>query len=234
MNERVVVIWSGGADSTLALCEAVSQARRHETITAISVTVHSNITLLQLQEQNARMDKFLAWAKKRDWKIDHRKVRIDHTCIDLPSSQGTLWLCSVAPYLPDHARIWMGYIRRDDFWHEKAEHVAAAEALAKLSDRKWKIEFPLEWSEKWEVLRALKKWKVPDSLWWTCESPVKKSDRIKACRQCLKCREVAAARALWKEKEKEFSKMHLGKKLKDPAPKMARSVELKDMERMKA
>jgi 7-cyano-7-deazaguanine synthase in queuosine biosynthesis len=185
-----MVFWSGGADSTLALTMYASLSSVQTPVRALTVVGHPQLNQQQLKNEKRAREAYLRWAKKRGFNIQHETVKIE-TAIDVKvGDQTVLWLCHLSPYIWPDETVVFSYIQGDVFWHRKHEFEVAFNMLAELSGAKRSLLFPLEWDRKWSVLSALKKWKVPDNCWWSCDVPSKN----KPCGKCLKCRELKAAR----------------------------------------
>jgi 7-cyano-7-deazaguanine synthase in queuosine biosynthesis len=190
MAKKYAVIWSGGADSTLALSFHAASASAQEPVKALTIVGHRQLNRWQLRNERRARIAYLRWAKKRGYHIQHVTVNIQANGDSLGNGQSFLWLCHLLPYIHADETAIFPYIRPDDFWHSRHEFVTAFNVLSDLLGTKRGFEFPLEWHHKWEVLRDLKKWGVPDDCWWTCDEPV----RTKPCGKCLKCISLKEAR----------------------------------------
>lgn len=188
------VVWSGGADSTLALTLKAQNTSSLWPVYAVTVERHPQIDKRLLARQRAAQRAYLAWAKRRGYHIKHVVVSVAvtgaHPGVPNDSGQSMIWLCALAPYFQPKSDVTFGYIRPDDVWHGRREFEESFNALARLGRTEWKLCLPLEWHTKGHVLEALRKAGVPESCWWSCESP-----KRKACGRCNKCRELRSGRA---------------------------------------
>lgn len=187
-----VVIWSGGADSTASLYYWAGVSCRSWPVRALTIVDHKNINTNQLKAQARAQKRFLQLAEKRKLHIKHHRLILKGNCDARDSSQSELWLCHLFPYFNDEETIHFGYIRRDDFWHFGERFKKTFDALAAARDKPPTLELGQEWKEKWEILEYLRKNKVPDNCWWTCEMVGK---NLRPCGKCKKCEELARGRA---------------------------------------
>lgn len=206
---KKVIVWSGGADSTLLLARALADENACERdtkacVAAITLQHHQlDIERIPMRSaERAARKRFQTWAKRQGWAFKSHWARFSS---DLHAEghvgQYTLWVTHLlayagsvwGPHSLDKDRlieIQFGYIKRDIFWHFKAEFLDAFNAIAKLSGIDWiRPAFPLEWMEKRDVLNELHSRRVPIKSWWTCEEPTPKG---KPCGACEKCREIAS------------------------------------------
>jgi 7-cyano-7-deazaguanine synthase in queuosine biosynthesis len=199
---RFVIIWSGGADSTALLdYYAGSSSEDYPTI-ALSVSGHPYLSKAFVRKQNEVQKRYLKHAKGRGYHIRHERMRFSGNFEwgDAKSlNQAVMWLSAIIQVIKDKDQVLMGYIRRDDFWHYRREYEDAFRAACLAKGIEAKIGFPFEWDEKADILRRLKKAKVPDSCWFTCE----RTKAGKACGTCNKCTAVIRA---WEALKKEEAK----------------------------
>jgi len=199
------VVWSGGADSTLVLADALREAADGIAPIPTAVTLrHGQVNSVRdrAAEQQARQ-LFIAWARKKfDLAFPHAVVDItmnDHASARGRIGQKGIFLCHVFPYVSDSdpglTTVEFGYIKTDDFWHDRGSYVAAFDALVKLTEAKTSIQFPLEWVTKEDVLRRLKTYGVPRAAWWTCDRTLGTTEKPIACGTCLKCVAVGQKKA---------------------------------------
>ncbi len=200
-----VIVWSGGADSTLLLAHALKESRAKTHVAAITLRHHQLVydrEPMRRSEHRAR-ENFKRWARDRRYRFEHHTVSVSSK-IWCPNEVGqySLWAShlilgagSIWPNRPADqiVDVEFGYIKRDIFWHLAHRFVTAVNAIADLAQLRLRPTFPLEWYEKKDVLDGLHQLGVPRSCWWTCESP----KGTRACRKCSKCLEVAG----WKRPE---------------------------------
>jgi len=198
---RTVVVWSGGADSTCLLNHYAGVSSEDWPIVALSVVAYPHISRPLLQKQAEVQKRYLEWAKRRGYHIKHHTMRVTGSFgygREGNAPQPSLWLAALSQILDERDRVMMGYIRTDDVWHCMSEFRDVFDAFCKLKEFKHaKLEFPFEWEHKVDILRRLKKGKVPDRCWFSCDH----TKDGKPCGQCSKCDELAAARALLKKQD---------------------------------
>lgn len=191
-----VVVWSGGADSTMLLTERAWKASKSVPVIAITIESHPQVRIKQLDSQKNAQKNYLAWAKEQGLPIQHARIKVSWvpssgTGVGDGVSQAMLWLAHITPYLPKRCCVAFGYIAGDAMWHRRHEHEAVLLAMQNLSGSDWEIDYAYEWSSKGKILHALEGWKVPDKCWWTCEEPKRVGV---ACGSCAKCRELNVGR----------------------------------------
>lgn len=191
-----VIVWSGGADSTMLLTERASKSSWDNPIIAITVDGHTQINKKQFASQRAAQKRYLAWAKTKGMHIRHCRITVAVLGGELGGSvtQAQTWLAHLPPYFPQRCQVSFGYIRPDDFWHYRHEALKLLRAFQNMGDPKadWEIEYPYEWTAKHSVLKSLHGWKVPNNCWWTCDRPPRVSV---ACGKCSKCLELKQGRS---------------------------------------
>jgi 7-cyano-7-deazaguanine synthase in queuosine biosynthesis len=191
-EEANVVVWSGGADSTLVLTDLLTNSTQHWPVLTLTVDRHPQLSRPALELQRAARKRYVAWAKKRGYHLVTRTVGIDSSKGLNITSQSLLWLTTLVPYVRNLEVLHFGYVNGDEFWHTREHALAAMTNMRKLSDRPaLSVQFPLEYVRKPAVLERLRKAGVPNDCWWSCETPVKG----RACRSCWKCFEIEQARA---------------------------------------
>jgi 7-cyano-7-deazaguanine synthase in queuosine biosynthesis len=197
MSHREVVIWSGGLDSTLALHKVASREAAHGGNPVVALTVEANPQLDErmLKAQFKAQQAYLSLAKKRGFKIKHLRVRItaSENIINEHNAQTTLWFAMMMPYIVDGDVVHLGYIRKDDFWHYRAEFAAAFHAMCRLQHFKAKLVFDMEWNTKDQIVEELRHEKIPLQCTWTCESPLLRNRKIVPCERCSKCVDLSRA-----------------------------------------
>jgi 7-cyano-7-deazaguanine synthase in queuosine biosynthesis len=188
-EKKYAVIWSGGADSTLALTQYASYSSIQDPVRALTIVGHRQLDRWQLRNEKKAREAFLRWAKKRGYNIRHDMVSIDGPNDVAEGGQAPVWLSHLTPFIPSGYTVVFPYIKGDDFWHSKHEFVVAFNALSALMGVKRELLFPLEWDSKAKVLGGLKTWEVPDNCWWTCDAP-KKNEPCGMCHKCVALKEA--------------------------------------------
>lgn len=184
-----LVVWSGGADSTLILYNMLHShyvdGQDTEEIRTVSI-VHSQVAAAK--ESRAARRKIKSWFKKKNWLFPHTEITVsmegDFFCTNAEgfSMQPALWLTEAIKILRPSEDLYFGYIRGDDFWHRQHEFVSAYDKLRNLSSRSGSLVFPLEWTTKHAVLSQLDRAGLLDLIWY-CEDPQKG----KPCGDCQPC-----------------------------------------------
>jgi 7-cyano-7-deazaguanine synthase in queuosine biosynthesis len=184
-----IVIWSGGADSTLILCSWAEHWKRKkyaDPIVALTVSHHSLCNREQFKCQAKAQKEFKKFAKSKGWNIKYKTVRVGGTAKNT-GRQAFLWASQLMPYFMDGDYVGWGYTASDTgFWHYSNEFIEFLKAGN--SYRKINVEhtFPVEYLNKLDVVKGLRKYKVPPSCIWTCDAP----RNGKPCGSCKKCIEL--------------------------------------------
>ncbi len=205
-----VVIWSGGADSTLLLAQALATAMPRDRIAALTLR-HPKLHPPMVRAERVARENFKRWARKKGWSFQHHTVTVAEPHLTAPDGTGqySLWashlVIAAGSISHNHllgdavADVEFGYIKRDDFWHIADRFVSAFNALAYLSQFRIKPTFPLEWYSKQLVINELHRYGVPRSSWFSCQEPTKTG---KACRTCVKCADVVGLKPAVPEDQK--------------------------------
>ena len=197
-----IIVWSGGADSTLILTNELLKQPRG-TVSAITLEHVQLGWETQRKMQHKAREKYKRWVKKKHGIVFEHRVVIVALAKNTESSQFVgqygLFLNHIFPYavpqpspypggVSESNALLFGYIKKDEFWHYKAEFKAAFSslvALTGLDQSRLMLEFPLEWMMKEDVIVDLNKSSVPDDAWWTCESSMETP-----CGTCPKCKDL--------------------------------------------
>jgi 7-cyano-7-deazaguanine synthase in queuosine biosynthesis len=194
-----LVAWSGGADSTAVLQHYAEASSQDYPVRAISIAWHPQLRLKFMQAQAAARKQYLKWAKARGYHLRSERMywvgsfqmMVGREGWEAPTSQPTLWLSALLQVVGEGDTVLMGYIQHDSFWHTRHLFEAAFAAGCALKGVTAELKFPGEWWSKADVLDRLRKARVPDRCWFTCEQ----TQDGKPCGVCAKCRELAAGRA---------------------------------------
>jgi 7-cyano-7-deazaguanine synthase in queuosine biosynthesis len=186
-RHRNVVVWSGGADSTALLDWYASTSSKATPTLALSIASHPYLHKDSVKAQNTAQEAYLKYARRKGYHIQHKIVKVsgkfDWGGPTSGTAQSIVWLFAIAQVLQDDDIVLMGYIRKDDFWHYRDKFVALFDAMCAYKDVKAKIQFPLEWDTKSEVIGRLRNAKVPNKCWTSCDNYKGK----KPCGVCSKC-----------------------------------------------
>lgn len=207
-SKKNVVMWSGGADSTLVLTELLANPDAQFPVTALTVDSHPNLNVELMARERAARKRFKSLARKRGYRLIAKEISISAEGGLDAGTQQSLWMSTLMQYVEKGSCVHFGYVRGDDFWHVKAEAIALASAMWKMRDGEASVElcFDLEYVRKPEVLKRLALNSIPDSCWWSCETPVKRSQ----CNGCWKCWEIAQAKSALKSKVYEKAQSRFG------------------------
>lgn len=195
MAGRNVVIWSGGADSTYILDHYAGVSSEDYPVVALSVVEHTHLKREQVKIQNEAQARYLAHAKKKGYHIKHEKVSVRgnfQLFADVQNGMGQplLWFVYLLSCVGENDTVHLGYIKGDSFWHNRTIFEDAFKALCRLKGLKAALSYPCEWDQKVNILEKLKKAKVPNDCWWSCDHP----EDGKVCKGCEKCLAIKAGR----------------------------------------
>lgn len=202
----MLVCWSGGCDSTLALAMAARELASQpecgggQPVRALSV-VHPQVPALTEGERARRelLPRLRRLCSRRKW------APVEHTVVTLRqrgqffATRGTglaqplIWLGEAVSYLELEETLVLGYVHGDDFWHHRQEFLDGFGALQRVAGKSGKLWLPLEWLCKAEVIHSLKRLGLYGSCWY-CEDPVYKGGGKsgagklgRACGRCCPC-----------------------------------------------
>ena len=208
MRDNVIVVWSGGADSTRLLHEWSLKGSAANPVHAISIT-HNCIgydgQADRERESRAKIKDYLI-SIGRNIKFHEIEVRVPECIHNIGSTMGfgvhqaNIWLGNIMPYLgDDNNKIVFGYIQGDDFFHYRHHVTNIIQQLSYISGSSAKVEYPLEWESKEDVLRYLYRNNLIDMVWW-CEFP----EGNKPCGNCSSCHRHDQALYILRNKYKLF------------------------------
>ncbi|KKM65846.1 hypothetical protein LCGC14_1487170 [marine sediment metagenome] len=190
----MLVLWSGGCDSTLLLHDLAKNSSEYHPIRTISV-IHPQIAAIK--EQRAARKKVLRWMKKSGYHIFHQEIEVKHSgenifCNEHEGayagngiSQYPIWMLSAVNYLQAEEDMYLGYIKGDDIWDCRYQIEESFRLLLHIMGKKGEIKFPLDRHSKPYVIQALKERGLYD-LTWYCEDPDRKGKRCGVCHPCIK------------------------------------------------
>lgn len=188
----MLVVWSGGLDSTLILADLLRKdyharidepGQEQEFVRSISVN-HPQVSASRILRRTRKnlLDEF----KRRGWKLYHNEITIKHegkyqagSC-DF-SLQPLLWLGTVFPYIWKTEKLMLGYLLTDSA--SKENMVSTFNSMRQVVGKEASIEFPLQYESKHEVIHRMREHKLFDLCFW-CEQP----KRDQACGNCNPCR----------------------------------------------
>lgn len=205
-----IVVWSGGADSTLVLCNWASGWGAREEVIALTVKHHSLCNKEQFRCQVKTQNKFKKFALTKGWNIKYKSISITGDS-KTPQIQSFLWLTQLMPYFNDGDSVGWGYNAIDHgFW----DVIELFKNVLKAADTYRGIttahEFPVRYKLKVDIIRELKQYGVPLDCIWTCDDP-NKGHPCGVCHKCVEllqaCRDVKKKVYHRKQPIKNFEKI---------------------------
>lgn len=226
VNHPKIVIWSGGADSTLLLYETGLKCKeRNMPVDAI----HINVPYLdknKCDKEKECREYMLERMKAEGIEVKYSEIKIDSDTwqndhydgrgkenINWFLPQQMMWTILALQLSPDGSDVFFGYIRHDDFFSIVNE-IKNLWYYANLAQNKnIKFHTPYESLFKHNILSQCMEYGIFDHT-WTCENPIKHDDgRIETCKTCHPCESrrdalfyLACNGNLWAERklEEEF------------------------------
>jgi len=190
MKRKKLVVWSGGMDSTLLLTDIANEfSTKEDPIIAYSFITDFLDGNKRVMERRAR-NRFLKWANKKGYNIEHKEVSV--SCGDNVSpngwAQGLFWFSFIVPFIPDNCDVYFGYVQGDGIWLAVNEFYKAYGNLSYIGKKKnSELHYPFAYKDKWEVIQGIQNYRIPSKCFWTCETPIKKNNKIRACGKCEPC-----------------------------------------------
>ncbi len=190
-NKDNVVIYSGGADSTLLLYEL--SKLKLGTIHAVSFNPYHILLQEKIKcekEARKRFKKYCTVNKINNIKFSQMTVDCSgdfpYPCnVDFDGmAQPTVWTGLLSVLLLRNCDIYLGYIKGDDFWMYKSEFFNTFNEFKKLSGSKSRVILPYAYFDKEDILQELNNNNLLDCT-WTCELPTK---TLQMCGECIPCR----------------------------------------------
>lgn len=211
-NVNVLLLWSGGCDSTHILETYLNTGFTVRTIGLSHQNVHSSD---KMRAARTKIRKWFRRRKKKEW--PHTEVTVKHEgSFDASThpdgmglSQPLIWLPPAMLYLEkEEEDLAVGYIKGDDVWHRWPQVLQMFEAMKKMRDQSGSLVTPAEWTSKAQVIHGLHK-ELLRLCWW-CESPDSDGDECGKCASCLThaLAELAIARNLDYFLRHELRKQH--------------------------
>lgn len=189
-HKRLLILWSGGLDSTLMLLEAAKllKAGELESVRGLSV---EHFGFWESAPEGFKRRQLQRHFKAQLKGVDFAQVKISHvkgTCISGGGlQQPAIQLVSACSAASDGDVICMGVLRYADFWHYNEHFADMARGIIGMAQKDVQWMFPLEWVIKAEVIRELRKYRGAISRCWWCESPKLKKKPKPHSRACGKC-----------------------------------------------
>ncbi|MEI6422160.1 MAG: 7-cyano-7-deazaguanine synthase [Lentisphaerota bacterium] len=193
-----LVVWSGGCDSTLIVCQLASKMEKGKILETITVK-HHQVSTEKLRMEAISRERMAIFIKAKYGVTIRQTIVCIHSNGNMSPSigenpQATIWLAAVIPYLTSHLNIHFGYIKDDYGRKGKADFIKTFGHMAEYRDLKdVKIVFDLERMDKKTVLKELSDLEVPDNCMWWCEYPKAdpegyvSTDLFTSCGKCEPC-----------------------------------------------
>ncbi len=180
----MLVLWSGGCDSTMVLHDLLQTASPSKPVRSVGV----NCPRMGGNSRNLDARKRIQKRLERDgYGRLHRHIEVEindndnfHHVAGLV--QPAIWLIAAACCLIGDVDLYVGYVRGDDFGHYRSQFESIFNGLQAMSERTGKLVFPLEWAPKSDVLNALNSVGLIKLTWW-CQNSGEKPCQI--CSSCL-------------------------------------------------
>lgn len=184
--KKQIVIWSGGADSSLVLWKKLLECNRtsNDSVCAISFIPDFIHEKKRKSEEIAR-ERFKKKAKQHKYHFEHHTIKLEST-IELTGRlpQQITWTCLSTLYAPKEAIVSFGYHQGDDFWrissYAQQVRININGAMGKNID----FEFPLSCTRKYEIIDEINKYGL-SKCFWTCEENVNIRKPCGKCRPCI-------------------------------------------------
>lgn len=183
----MLVLFSGGCDSTLLLHNLAKNSSSIWPIKALSVN-HCRVSAYKYQAKARK--RIIAELRDRGYHIQHTEIKIEMPIAEFETIKGDgfaqplLWLCAAIPYLDKEEDLHIGYVHGDQMIHHKADLLAAFNSLQLISSKTGKLILDLEWESKAKIIKALREAKLLDLVWY-CEN--NNNIKGKPCMHCQSC-----------------------------------------------
>jgi|SRR6185312_4972877 len=151
---RHVVFWSGGQDSTLV---AVQLLRANEHV--ILVTFDNCWIGGEGQQNKEKMSRKRTLER---FKTEFGQNRFEHKIYTWDGElntgiQNKAWVSLFPLALRDQDKAYFGCIKTDEYWHVRHTFEEAFNAVCKHHEKKIELKYPLEWYDKGQVIKELKR-----------------------------------------------------------------------------
>lgn len=151
MTENVILLWSGGLDSTAILLELFSNPEKYPKVLVVGVGLKNANNYKEDKEARQKIATILGLEKPG--RINYIEREIDISVVS--GTQSMVWalVSSMAVSQSDKPIFLYGYIRHDDFWHNRHNFEEAVKHLCQINGcRAVSFDYPLEWKTKKEII----------------------------------------------------------------------------------
>ncbi|HEV8061104.1 MAG TPA: 7-cyano-7-deazaguanine synthase [Gemmataceae bacterium] len=207
----MLLLWSGGCDSTLMLFWFARQAVANGDPAPRTLAINYEQVPCAEQQRKARG----AILKE----LAHRKLPVQHAELTLTKEteaaieceqganadgsrtglvQPALWLSLAQPFLQPTENLYLGYVRGDDIWHYRTQLFDAFNAMQGVLKKTGTLQLPYEWWPKCSVISELRAADLLKHVWYCEDRTVKKP-----CGSCPACRTMSAGLHLESTNAKE-------------------------------
>jgi 7-cyano-7-deazaguanine synthase in queuosine biosynthesis len=198
----MLLMWSGGCDSTFVLAERLKAKEPVRTISIIHPQFNHN------KQQRLARKLIVNHFKRKKIVWPHVEVVIQQKYpfghkhqVEMDGFLPGIWVGIASPYLDKEEDLGFAYIKGDNAIHMLESLRGAFGWIQSMNNRTGKLILPVEWHTKAMILDGLKRHKLLRKTWW-CESP--KDGRM--CGRCSPCMTHKTAR--WVLANKNDFKMH--------------------------
>lgn len=181
----MLLLWSGGCDSTYVLAERLKAKEPVRTISVVMPQVLHN------DEQRAARKMVVEHFKRRDITWPHAEISVSRyypfgyaNYVQMGGPLPGIFLGIATAYLESEEDLGIAYIKGDNAIHGLEAIKAAFGWLQTLAFRTGQLVLPVEWSTKAMILAGLKKHRLSRKTWW-CENPRKKGVKCGTCQPCM-------------------------------------------------
>lgn len=182
-------MWSGGCDSTLLLHELASRLSTPlNPICAVSVDTPCYIDEGKVEKEKQARESLISHFATKGLHIEHFTVEVKSTFPNKSAGYGCtqplMWIGQILPFLGTGDHLYMGYIRGDDFWHQRSDFNQGIDHLSKVLHRDIHMRYPLEWEAKSDIIAALHEHEIYEKTWY-CEAPTEQGEKCQSCVPCV-------------------------------------------------
>lgn len=156
-----VVFFSGGLDSTLVALQLL-RAEEH-----VKLVTFDNCWIGGEHQQNLEKIQRKKILQRMKTEFGDNKITLANYTWDGElkgaGMQSNVWVSLFPLALEDKDKAYFGIIRYSDFWHVREKWEKAFNAILDCQGKKYvKLEYPLEWWKKHEIIKKLKKYGYHD------------------------------------------------------------------------
>jgi len=195
INNKIILMFSGGYDSTCLLLNLINSGCKHIKCAYIDIPNNKDKSKIEIK----RCKKILKVIKKQfnvkiPFKI-YKSMKIVDQGNNVIYGQPYLFLATIIPVISkDTDYILFGFHRVSNIWHTYTIFEDSLRSMMRLvrcerynnSEYNTLIYCPYEFREKKDIIKYLKQYKKIYRLCWTCENPIDG----KECGKCKPCKTI--------------------------------------------